>query len=224
MRWSGPVLSGLTSKYQSLNILFSSLSLGNLRMVYECEPWWLLMFFSYVKILIYMDFHILCTICGHGIFTFTWEIARSVIDIYQILLNCNTITLFTWAYSFGLIRRSDCVVPVVVSQSCNSARLRFLLKLKYITKPGFLLCVCLCVCLSVCPSAKYLKKILNPSTLILVEAFHVTQGGNHSILKKTPLGRVGWGEGGGRNLALMIRDGRKILWVAITPKWCELDM
>ena len=41
--------------------------------------------------------------------------------------------------------------------------------------------VCQCVCVSV---TKISKKILNRSTSFSVEAFLLTQGGNHSILKK----------------------------------------
>ncbi len=42
-----------------------------------------------------------------------------------------------------------------------------------------------CVCVSV---TKISQKILNRSTSFLVEAFPVTQGGNHSILEKSPPG------------------------------------
>ncbi len=43
----------------------------------------------------------------------------------------------------------------------------------------------LCVCLSVCVSVnKISKKNIEPINSIFVEAFPVTQGGNHSILKK----------------------------------------
>ena len=49
---------------------------------------------------------------------------------------------------------------------------------------GFLLCVCLSVRVCVCVSVtKVSKKILNRSTSFLAEAFPLTQGGNHSILK-----------------------------------------
>ncbi len=62
---------------------------------------------------------------------------------------------------------------------------------------GFLtLRLFVCVCLSVCVSVnKISKKILNQSTSFLVEAFSVTQGGNHSIFKKKCPGvMVGVGE------------------------------
>ncbi len=46
--------------------------------------------------------------------------------------------------------------------------------------------------LSVCvPVNQISKKILNRSTSFLVEAFPVTQGGNHSIFKKIPPGVKG---------------------------------
>ena len=52
--------------------------------------------------------------------------------------------------------------------------------------------VCVSVCLSVCVSVyKISQKIFSRSTSFLVEAFPVTQGGNHSILKKRPRGKGG---------------------------------
>ncbi len=63
---------------------------------------------------------------------------------------------------------------------------------------GFLtlhLSVCLPVCL--CVRLQDISKILNRSTPFLVEAFRVTQGGNHSIWKKKrPWVRVSVGGGG----------------------------
>ncbi len=44
--------------------------------------------------------------------------------------------------------------------------------------------VCVCVCLCVCPLTKYLKKYRTYQLHFFVDAFPVTQGGNHSILKK----------------------------------------
>ena len=52
----------------------------------------------------------------------------------------------------------------------------------------------LCVSASV---FKICKKILNRSASFLVEAFSLTQGGNHLIWKKITLGLIGWGGGGG---------------------------
>ncbi len=58
--------------------------------------------------------------------------------------------------------------------------------------------VCVSVCLSVCVSVnKIISKNIDRFTSFLVEAFPVTQGGNHSILKKkSPRGKGGWVGGG----------------------------
>ncbi len=115
----------------------------------------------------------------HQLLSVTIHAEKTCIVTYIIQMVASANPLKTQHLSQYSVRNDTELCPIVVKpRHCFAWR-------------GFLLCVCLSVCVSVCVCVSVTKisqKILNRSTSFLAGAFPLTQGGNHSILRKIASG------------------------------------